>query len=688
MKSIIFKNNFLKFEFVIDDNNLVKLTYLGNQVNYINKPSTLVEIETNDGDHLGSHCFKQCNTPFGKNAKYVCHVIEDNELILTLSDSILSVDVHIKLYDLVSGFSVCNVVKNVSNKEINLEYISSLYLYGIGQISNPTCKDMNVYYASNSWNTEAQVKKESFVDANIFNGNNRMTMKKFVLNNAGSWSSKEYLPLIGIENIMKKQFILCQVENNGSWHIELGDNENQYYLSVCGPEMSDNQWCLNLKPGNTFRSVSASCVLASDYETAVQELTKLRRNIIDKAHVDYVTQPIIFNDFMHGTWDRSNEELIKPLIDASAEVGIDCFVVDAGWFSKTTGWGNYIGDYVEASENYPNGGLGGLFDYMRSKGLKVGLWFEIENVGSLSNTANELPEECFIHINGNRIMRNSRYCLNFNNAKAYGWALNKISSAVKKYNLDYIKIDYNLDLGVGGDDECSFLGVELLNHNRKVIDFIRDLHIQFPNLIIENCASGGQRLDYEMLKCTQLASTSDLENYCLYPNITGNIYLATLPEQAGIWSYPVCNDNEKFDITDEVVIFNMVNGLAGRVTLASKINLLTNEQTDFVKEGIALAKSLTEFRKTSLPIYPNGHTRFYEPNVIFGLINEFKGILFVFNTTDTKQNITIDLNKYKAKNVKIKYPLKKHIHYLFKDGVLDVSFEQGYMARIFEFEVK
>ncbi len=682
MSFISFGNKHIKLEFDLNNEGTLRLTYFGNANNFINKASTFVEIETSETNHLGSHCSKQCNTPYGKLAKYVRHSVNDNELIVVSEDEYLQVETHFVIYENTCGLSIYNIVKNISNNDIHLEYVSSFYLHGLGQDSNPTYWDMNVLYASNSWHTEAQWKEESFIDANIFNANDKLTMKKFVLNNTGSWSTKEYLPMIGVRNIRKNQMLLAQVENNGSWHIELGDNANTYYLSISGPEMVDNQWCLSLKPDETFISIPASIVLSNDFEGSVQEITKLRRHLINKNHIDYKTQPVIYNDFMHCTWDRSSEELLRPLIDVSSEVGVDTFVVDAGWFFEKSGWTNYIGEYKEYSTNFPSGGLRGLFDYMRSKGLKTGLWFEIENIGMLCPELKDMPEEFFMHINGKRILRNSRYCLNLCNKDAFLWAYSKINDAVDKYSLDYIKIDYNLDLGPGNDDEDKFLGVGLLLQNRKVVELVKKLQASHPNLTIENCASGGQRLDYGLLKDTQLVSTSDLENYYFYPYISGSIATACLPEQAGIWSYPVCNDTKKIEITDEIVIFNMTNALLGRLTLASDLNKLTPYQLELVKEGVNLTKELNEFRKVALPIFPNGITRFFKPNVVHGLMDEQKIVLTIFNMLNEEQIIEIDLNKYNVKDINLLYPKNMNVPYSLTNGILKVTLK-GLSARAF-----
>ena len=65
-------------------------------------------------------------------------------------------------------------------------------------------------------------------------------MKRYMLNNTGSWSTKDYLPMTVIEN---GQFAeLVQIENNGSWNFEIQDFGNYVYLFVGGPTLTNNFW--------------------------------------------------------------------------------------------------------------------------------------------------------------------------------------------------------------------------------------------------------------------------------------------------------------------------------------------------------------------------------------------------------------------------------------------------------------
>lgn len=686
---IEFKNKNITLEFEVDAENKIRLTYFGVNQNILLTPSTFVEADLTETNHSNNNYSKKCGSYFGANSKYLSHTISDNELVFVTSDEYLEIESHFVLYDDVAGLSTFNIVKNISKTPVNLEYISSFYLIGLGQKECRNHEHMFVNYALNGWNSEAQWRRQSFLDVALFNTNHRVNLNRFELNNTGSWSTKQYLPMCGIENELTKQFLLSQIENNGSWHIEIGDLNTKYYFAISGPEWSDNSFSKKLMPGDTFKSCQASTVLGSDFETSIQEITKLRRHLVKESD-DHKEMPVIFNDFMHGTWDLSTEELIKPMVDAAKKAGVDTFVMDAGWFAEKTGWPNYIGEWKEYSANFPSGGLKGMFDYIHSLGMKAGLWFEIENIGIFANNIKDFDNHCFFNVNGKPVTIRNRHAFNFANPKVYKWATDVICDAIDRYGLDYIKLDYNMDAGVGNEINSSSLGDGLLIHNRKIIEFLREIQSKYPHLTIENCASGGQRLDYEMLKVCPIQSSSDLEDYRKYPHIAANLATACVPETGAIWSYPVCNDNEKIEITNEVVIMNMVNSLLGRLHLASKLYKLNDEQFELVKEGVELHKQLAEFKKNSLPVFPLGPSKFFDEQVAGGLVSGDKMLLCVWNTKGSSNEVVIDLSKYGANKVSVIYPAEVATNYEFneKTGLLLVKFEENYMGRAFKVLLK
>ncbi len=642
-------------------------------------------VEDKNGGYRSS---QQYLKGYGLAHQYVSHKIVENdrgkELILVTRNEDLEVETHYLIYHNCNALSSYNIVKNIAKKPINLTYISSFHQLGVLPIND---KNAYVHYATNGWYVEAQWECKPLKDVGLFAGLNYTSMKRFCLNNNGTWSTKEFLPMMVLENRKKKTATLVQIENNGSWHLEIGDCIGQVYLAASGPELLDNSWLKILKPGETFESVHATLSFAEDFEGTIQEITKARR-IMRRDSLDHKNLPVIFNDYMHALWDTQTTDAILPLVDIASEVGSQGFCIDAGWFAVGNKWWTSIGEWKEEPSNFPNGGFKGVIDYIKSKGMFGGMWIEIEEIGINSPILKDIKDDWFFQINGEKILVNNRYQLNFANEEVYQHALDVIDRLVNLYHIDYLKIDYNVDFGIGNSYNSDSLGDGLLKHNRAYIKWLNEVMDKYPNLTIENCASGGCRMDAEILKYCPIQSTSDQVNYRLYPYIATNVFTICPPEQAAVWSYPL-NDMEKIMPTDEVVAMNMCNAMLGRIHLASFINKLPNNQLELIKEGIRYYKSLVEFKKNALPIYPIGTAKYFGKEVVGGLKNGDKIVLGVWNTSNKPRTVKVKLEKYHATKVQVGYPKSLGTKFEFdkETKVLSVTFDENYGGRIFEIEV-
>ena len=685
----------LKLNFAINDKKIV-LLYCGLENGKaplikkdLQKFYSLIEIDYLNGKKNLHRGLKHFQTEYAETHKYVSHEIIDSkngkELILVTKNNKLKVETHFLFYENVNAFTSFNIVKNISKESINLTYVSSFHQLGISVVND---KNVYLYQATNSWHEEAQWQCHKLFDLGIFNGNGFTSMKRYCLNNTGSWSTKEHLPMMVLENRKNKTATLVQIENNGSWHLELGDYADYLYLSASGPEFNDNQWLKELKPNEIFESTHATLSFGEDYEETIQEITKARR-MMRRHSEDLDALPVIFNDYMHALWDTQTRDTILPLVDVAASVGCEEFCIDAGWFAKGSDWWNILGLWKEEPSNFPDGGLKYVIDYIKSKGMKAGIWIEIEAVGIDSPILKEMKEGWLFQIKGINNVNNRRYQLDFANPEVYQYALGVIDNLMNLYNLDYLKIDYNVDSGPGNDYQSDSLGDGLLKHNRAYIKWLNEVMDKYPRLTIENCGSGGCRMDYEMLKYCPIQSTSDQINYRKYPYLACNVLTACTPEQAAVWSYPL-NDYEKIMPTDEVVVMNMCNAMLGRIHLASFINKLPKHQLDLIREGINYYKSLVDFKKNALPIYPRGTSKFFDKEVVGGLINSKRIILGVWNTSGKPRVIKVKLDKYSVKDVKVGYPKLISTNYVFdkNNSLLTVSFDEDYGARTFELIVE
>lgn len=574
-------------------------------------------------------------------------------------------------------------VKNISDKEICVEELDALYLYGIGG-DKPALNKLNLYVPTNSWHVEAQWKKNSLNELYLFNGNDNESMKRVCVGNTGSWSTKEYLPMGILGNADNGGFMLWQIENNGSWHYEIGEHDGKLYLNVGGPDFENNSWAKVLKPGESFEGVAASLTFGKSLNDVVDEVTRYRRKI-RRPNDDNVCMPVIFNSYMHAFWDYPTEEGLVPLIDAVSKLGCEYFCIDAGWFEGDDWW-DKLGNYKESKKRFP-GGVKKTIDYIKSKGMKAGLWVEIEDVGIGASIA-ALNETCYFRRNGAAVVNHDRLSLDFTQKEVLDRA-DGIIAQIVDLGAQYIKIDYNIDGGVGTDGHAQTLGDGLLQHNRAFFDWLQRLFEKYPDLVIENCASGGCRMDYKMLSLCSVQSTSDQTDYKKYPYISANILSAVCPEQAAVWSYPLRNIepiDEPETLKDETIIMNMVNSMLGRIHLAGRLDRLSNRQLAFIKEGIDYYNEMKSVKAESVPYLPLGFTAFGADFATAGIRNDGKLYLAVWNLGGERVR-KVPLPEINAKSVKVGYASSGNFGATLCYNELSLNFGEDYQARILEIDL-
>lgn len=119
------------------------------------------------------------------------------------------------------------------------------------------------------------------------------------------------------------------------------------------------------------------------------------------------------------------------------------------------------------------------------------------------------PEECFFRRHGRRVHDRSRWQLDFRHPRVIAHANEVIDRLVKEYGAGYIKMDYNIEPGIGTEVDAESMGGGLLAHERAYLKWLDDVFARYPELVIENCSSGGLRMDYAMLSRYSIQSTSD-----------------------------------------------------------------------------------------------------------------------------------------------------------------------------------
>ncbi len=602
-----------------------------------------------------------------------------NRLVCTHSDSHLSLRLE-SVYEAFNGLPVVRRYSRVTNEgssPAGIEFLSSAMLHGL---ADPQKYDheLRIHLAFNSWMAEGQwhtlrPSEMGFVE------NERTSWSEARAGSIGSWSTERYLPMAMAENTSLGVTWFWQIEHNGSWYWEIsnasgrGNNADDVYAYLGGPDDLHSAAWKNLKPGETYETVPVAigCVRGG-FGEAVEALTRYRRALSRKDGKDNSRCSVIFNDYMNCLWGDPTEAKELPIIAAAAKAGCEYFVIDAGWYADLhEDWSQTVGAWQPASSRWPHG-LKSVLDQIRQAGMVPGLWLEPEVAGAKSVLA-QRPDNWFLMRHGKRVFKNSRLLLDFRNPEVRSYLDQVIARLVNEYGIGYIKMDYNVDSLQGTELNADSFGQGLLEHNRAQLAWLDGILNRYPELVVENCGSGGGRMDYAMLSRLQIQSMTDQENYLKLPAILVGASAAVLPEQLAIWSYPLANADA------DQASFNMVTAMMCRIHQSGNLDSLSPEAAAQVAAGIRIYKEgLRKHIPEAVPFYPLGTSDITNPEapIVLGMRSPRRTLLGIWRIdgpATTKLPLT-------SRHAELVYPTDLGVRITTTDGAIHIQFPRTRMA--------
>ena len=684
-----------KLGFEILENRKIILTMVGsNDLSHadeeIKGQMTLTEVQvTGQNFHHKGVSFVGTNP--GAELTYVSHEVSENAVGTRVSvvqrslDVPIEVTAYFQLYENTPVIRSWVSVKNIGSQPLGIEYVSSFALTGInqaGDLEGNYAQDNVIYIPNNSWTAEAQWKKYTLKDAGLeywVDGEKlQASSKRISVTNNSSWSCSEYSPNGILVNTKTGQTAVWQIEHNGAWHYELTDIGRGELLAIrlSGPEEFDTHWWKLLGTGESFSTVTVAFgQLLGDAEAALDAMTTYRR-IIQRPSADNVKLPVIFNDYMNGLAGDPTTDTEIPLIDAAKSVGCEYFVIDCGWYADGYWWDS-VGQWQPSKARFPEG-IEKLIHYIQDQGMTPGLWLEIEVIGIKSPLADRLPDDWFFMRHGKRVIDADRYHLDFTNPEVTHFADEVVDRLVRQYGVGYIKMDYNITTGIGTDSDADSVGDGLLKHNRAYLQWLDALFARYPDLVIENCGSGGMRHDYAMLQRHSIQSMSDQTDYVRNGNIAAVGASVVAPEQCAIWSYPLQHGDE------EEVIFNMVNAMLLRIHQSGLLNKVEGHRRDLVAEGIATYKTYRDKIPGMLPVWPEGLSKLDDPWFSYGLRGDHELYLAIWRGRGGAKEHVLDVSRYgQIADVERLYPKGESATNLHVEGnAIRVQLPHQKMARL------
>ncbi len=282
------------------------------------------------------------------------------------------------------------------------------------------------------------------------------------------------------------------------------DNTRAYI----GINSFDFNWCLN--PDESFVTPEAIMTYSAN---GIGGMSKsfhdlYRKNLARGKYRDKV-RPILINNW-EATYMDFNEEKIVDIATKAKDLGIDLIVLDDGWFGKRNDDKSSLGDWRANKEKLPNG-IEGLAEKIESLGMKFGLWFEPEMVSPDSDLYREHSDWC-VHIKSrNKSMGRNQLILDLSRTEVCEYIISAISEILKCGKISYIKWDMNRNFTEIGSAKISSRQQKEVAHRYilGLYSILEKIKKDFPDVLMEGCASGGGRFDPGMMYYFNQFWTSD-----------------------------------------------------------------------------------------------------------------------------------------------------------------------------------
>lgn len=305
----------------------------------------------------------------------------------------------------------------------------------------------------------------------------------------GRSSDTVALPFFNVE-VPGEGGVMLGIGWSGQWAASFSTRDGSSLGVKAGMELTH----LKLHPGEEIRTPRIMLLFwqGDDYLRAHNQL---RRFILAHHTLKKDGKPITmpFACSSSALYEESNKATEQNQLDFAPrfkQYGVEYHWIDAGWFEGR--WPNGVGNWTIRKDGFPNG-LRPVTDALKKMGMGLILWFEPERVYQGTWIDREHPEWVL------KLPGNPNGLLNLGNPDARRWLTDHISGMIRNEGISVYRQDFNMDPLAfwRATDEPDRRGITEIRHVEGLYTFWDELLRRHPGLIIDNCASGGRRIDLE-----------------------------------------------------------------------------------------------------------------------------------------------------------------------------------------------
>ncbi len=498
------------------------------------------------------------------------------------------------------ALTVKTTVHNAGDEPVTLDHAATFCLAGMTPFEAGYAPDcMKLHRFSSFWSCEGRHECNTIEEMNMETSWSRWATKSIRIGQAGTLPVRSYFPTMALEDTRRNVTWAAAIGWAGSWNMELFRQKEDLVITGGLAGYEDGHWRKTLAPGESLELPEAILtVVHGGVDEACEALLDVHEARLPLTTEAEKTLNPMYNEYC-DTWGWPTKDTIAGEIAAVKELGLSYFVIDAGWFGQDKDWNTSTGDWDVRKTAFPEG-MGVIARQIRDAGMIPGVWFEAEVANDQSKVLREHPE-MFVTEGGKTIVETNRAFLNLTREDAQAYLKEKVIDFLRDNGYGYIKIDYNNTYGIGFDGFES-LGEAQRNGVLGTYRFFETMKKELPELVIENCSSGGHRLELSMMSRSDMASFSDAHECPEIPLIAADLTRLILPRQSQIWSVI------RHDDSIRRIIWSMSATLLGRMCISGHVARLNDAQMQAIREGV-------EFYRKAAPVIRSGSTRIYRKDV-------------------------------------------------------------------------
>lgn len=460
--------------------------------------------------------------------------------------------------------------KNCQAEPVRLEYLTSFVLNSLSPLEAKNIPgNLQVIRMRSKWAMEGRTEKRPLEDFDLEESWKPSGLALLSFGQNGTMPVRRFFPFLGVKDEKADVTWLAEFDGRASWQMNLARVDDRLVVFGGLPDRDNGHWYKDVKPGETYTTPCS--YLTTDHGSLLQVSRNLKK-IVKRENL-----PVVYNEW--GTsWGHPSAKLIEESLPLLKKHRVAYYVIDAGWYeSVDADTDRCLGDWAVNKKAFPQG-LREITAKIHQAGMKAGIWYEFEGLGNLSK--NYHRQELLAKRDSWPVTTMKRRFLDLRKPIVLQHLKKVFFEPLIKNNFDYLKVDYNDNLGIGIDGADSpAQGIQ--EEVSATLKIFRKLRQAMPQLKIESCSSGGHRLVPAFVENSDFSSFSDAHETKSIPIIAAN-ELNILPTTKNlIWCVVHPQDQIR------KLEYHLLASFLGRICLSGDIRHLSAKQWKTIDQGLS-----------------------------------------------------------------------------------------------------